>query len=72
MLSNKETNRPSFLEGVSRIVDIGGLLNYRYYKLLEQENDTQAILSDWLQIGEDIFHAVQVFKEEHVGSSLDV
>lgn len=57
--------RPSFLEGVARVLDLGGTLNEYDTGRTGTEADALAIWSDWAAIGQDIRCAMGVFKEEH-------
>lgn len=52
--------RPSFLEGMARIVDLGGTLNE--YHPFSPEIDQAAICMDWAMIGQDLRHAIGDFK----------
>lgn len=48
--------RPSFWEGVARIFDLGGTLNYHEFPQTPEEideYDRKAIKSDWDAIGDD-------------------
>jgi len=52
--------RPSFLEGVARVFDIGGVFDAYNESKTPVEADTKAMLHDWMMVGSDISHA---FKE---------
>ena len=56
--------RPSFLGGVSRALDMGGTLNEYNRNQTEEEADAQAILSDWLFVGDALNSAVADFEKE--------
>ena len=43
--------RPSFFEGVSRLIDITGALNTYNISQTPEEADSRAILSDWEAVG---------------------
>lgn len=57
--------KPSFIEGIARLVDIGGTLNEYNCSCNEQEADYFAILSDWEAVGQDIIYAMKQFAKEH-------
>ena len=57
--------RPSFIEGVARIMDIGGTLNEYNYASDGQEADAIAIWSDWAVIGQDMYKAMGIYREEN-------
>lgn len=59
--------RPSFLEGVARIFDFAGTLSEYNRSRTGEEADYQALLSDWLAVGDDIREASQLVG---VGKSL--
>jgi hypothetical protein len=46
--------RPTFIEGVGRLVDIYGLLNQYSISASAEEADRKAIAADWNQVGLDI------------------
>ncbi len=45
--------RPSFLEGLARILDLGGTLNEYNQSETPDDADLVALRSDWEAIGED-------------------
>ena len=45
--------RPSFLEGMARVFDIGGTLNEYDFGPGGAESDAEALRSDWEAIGDD-------------------
>jgi hypothetical protein len=51
-------SRPSFIEGIARILDLGNTLNEYNYSQSEEEADSQAIASDWKAVGNDIKVAI--------------
>ena len=56
--------KPSFLEGMARLFDIGGTLDTYYYYLPDdnpQDADARAIASDWQAVGRDIAFAIDEF-----------
>lgn len=51
--------RPSFIEGVSRVVDLGATLNTYNKNETPEEADAKAIYSDWSSVGDDITYSIQ-------------
>ena len=49
--------KPSFIEGVARLMDLCGVLNVYNTSKTSQEADYRAMLADWESLGQD-FHAV--------------
>ena len=45
--------RPSFLEGVARLLDFGGTLNEYNRSDMPEDADLVALRSDWEALGED-------------------
>lgn len=66
-MSDKSTYlfaRPSFLEGVARVVDLGGTLqNYNVSKT-EDEADLKALRKDWEAVGGDIKSAINKYERK--------
>ena len=56
--------KPSFWEGMARIVDIVGSLNEYNYSNSTEEADYRAISSDWEWVGWDIRSAMKKFADE--------
>lgn len=52
---------PSFMEGFARIIDIGNFLSIYHYSETAIESDYLAIKNDWLQVGEDLNQAVNLY-----------
>ena len=50
--------RPSFIGGVSRVVDLGSTLNEYNSTFIPSVADYYAIKSDWLMVGSDLDHAI--------------
>lgn len=46
--------RPSFVEGVSQILDFGGTMNEYNQSMTPEQADYFALLADWRLIGVDI------------------
>ena len=60
--------RPSFIEGYGRAIDLGATLNEYNQSKTEEEADTDAILSDWLAVGDSLNYAIEHFSQEHTES----
>ena len=60
--------RPSFSEGVARVLDVGATLNEYNRSRTEEEADAAAIMSDWQAVGDDLTAAMNSFerKSPHV------
>ena len=50
---------PSFLNGFSRALDLGGTLDVYNEEESEEKADSRALASDWKQVGEDIYEAME-------------
>ena len=46
--------RPSFLEGMARVLDLGAALNIYNYDKDGNEADAKALFSDWMAVGDVI------------------
>ncbi len=57
--------RPSFLEGMARIVDVGGTLNEYNTSLTPEQADYIALSSDWWAVGDALRGAIGQFAEEN-------
>ena len=51
----------SFISGVGRVIDVGGVLTPRIPYQTPYEVDTLAALSDWTAVGMDIRHAMRSY-----------
>ncbi len=56
--------RPSFVEGVSRILDLGATLNVYNQNTTPEEADFEALESDWLSVGDELVSAMQTTEKE--------
>jgi hypothetical protein len=66
-MSNNSTflfARPSFLEGVARVMDLGGTMQVYNNSKTEKEADLKALKKDWQAVGEDISNAVKSYEQE--------
>ncbi len=50
--------QPSFLSGMSRVLDIGGTFDSYNIKQTPQQADLAALKSDWVTIGNDIKYTI--------------
>jgi len=52
---------PGFITGISRNVDLGGVLRYSSYNMsaTPAEADTRAIKNDWQAVGRDLRWALE-------------
>jgi len=57
--------RPSFTEGLARVLDVGGTLNVYNVSPTGECADYQAIKSDWLATGKDIWDAIEKLRREY-------
>lgn len=57
--------RPSALCGAASIIDFGGTLVRYVESNSAGQADTLALWSDWLAVGDDMWHAVRTFDEKH-------
>ena len=55
--------RPSFLEGVARIMDFGDTLQEYNYSSDPTEADYRAIWSDWQVVGDELRQALKTLPE---------
>lgn len=56
--------RPSFLEGMGRLVDFGNSLNLYNVSDSPEDADWEALLSDWEIVGDDIRRALAELEEK--------
>ncbi len=57
--------RPSFLEGLSRALDLGATLNVYNYDRDPEEADARALFSDWLAVGDAIAGSIEKFESDN-------
>lgn len=51
--------RPSFIEGIVRLIDLGGTLNIYNESGTEDEADYKALHNDWIMVGNDIKSSIE-------------
>lgn len=56
--------RPSFIEGVARVMDIGATMQVYNDSKTEKEADLKALKKDWEAVGEDILSAIEKYEQE--------
>lgn len=56
--------RPSFLEGVGRILDLANTLSEYNVSPAPEQADAYAVSSDWRAVGEDIRGAAETFERQ--------
>lgn len=56
-------SRPSFLEGMARVLDIGATFDSYNSSRTESEADARAICSDWCMVGQDLIGATKSGKK---------
>jgi hypothetical protein len=56
---------PSLVEGIARIIDIGGTLQEYNSSLSPNQADALALASDWCVIGADMKQAMQSYEAEY-------
>lgn len=56
--------RPSFIEGVGRLVDLSNSLNVYNYARDGAEADARAIYQDWKALGHDVRVALEQLRSE--------
>lgn len=62
--------RPSVLEGVARLIDVGGTLNEYNTSSTPGQSDARALRSDWLAVGADLEQAIETFEREQSQETL--
>ena len=56
--------KPSFVEGVCRILDLGATLNVYNRNATPEEADSEALESDWFSVGDELVSAMQTTDQE--------
>lgn len=51
--------RPTFLEGMARVLDLSGSLTVYNFSETPEEADIRALRSDWEAIGKDLQRAIE-------------
>lgn len=61
--------RPSFLQGVATLFDLGGNLIEYNHSLDERQADERALAADWNAVGKDIRNAIETAQKEEAAST---
>lgn len=56
--------QPSFIAGMARVLDIGGVFDVYNESETADEADTRALTSDWLMVGQDINFAIEEYVKQ--------
>lgn len=64
--STKLFARPSALEGVSRLLDLGATMQEYNGSETETEADLKALSADWQAVGRDINDAIEKYEQETI------
>jgi hypothetical protein len=62
--------KPSFWEGIARLMDISGSLSVYNTALTPTEADNLALLSDWLVVGDDLRESITLFEKQNHNSNI--
>ncbi len=62
--------KPSFVEGVARLIDLGGTLQEYNCALTEDQADSIAATADWMAVGNDLQQAMDTYAKEHIDEAL--
>lgn len=63
-ISNKLFAEPSFVEGFSRILDLGGTLQEYNNSKTEQVADVEALKNDWRAVGDDLRFSMNIYERK--------
>lgn len=63
-VSSRLFARPSFSEGLSRVIDLGSTLQDYNTSNNENEADSEALLNDWRTVGKDIEIAAKRYEQK--------
>lgn len=55
--------RPSFIEGMARVLDLGSTLNEYNRSSTPEEADRSALKSDWYSIGSDMWSVIKTYEQ---------
>jgi hypothetical protein len=61
---------PSFVEGVARLIDLGGTLQEYNSALTEDQADEIAATADWMAVGDDLRQAMDTYAAEYIDETL--
>ncbi|MDF5718748.1 MAG: hypothetical protein PUP93_33995 [Rhizonema sp. NSF051] len=57
--------KPSLLEGISRLIDLGNTLQVYNTSPSDNQADALALYSDWLTVGNDLRNAMSQYENEY-------
>jgi hypothetical protein len=62
--TNYMRNVPNFTEGLSRVLDLGSIVNKRKFRIINNSHkfDQEVLSSDWNAVGDDIRRAIDEFR----------
>ena len=66
-MSDKSTflfARPSFIEGIARVMDLGATMQAYNNSKTEKEADLKALRKDWEAVGEDVVSAASMYEQK--------
>jgi hypothetical protein len=63
--------RPSFIEGMARVLDMGGTLDSYNYSETDEQADFLALFADWHSVGKDIETAWKAYASRWQGVPSD-
>ena len=63
-VSNRLFAEPSFVEGMARVLDIGGTLQEYNTSPTEREADIESLRNDWRAVGADLRGAFKNYEQE--------
>ncbi|MBI2459265.1 MAG: hypothetical protein HYV53_01795 [Parcubacteria group bacterium] len=56
--------RPSFVEGMARVIDLGSTMQIYNSSKSEKEADVKALKKDWEAVGEDVAYAIKEYERK--------
>ncbi|MEK7586810.1 MAG: hypothetical protein AAB453_03000 [Patescibacteria group bacterium] len=67
-ISNRLFVGPSFWEGMSRVIDLGGTLQEYNTSETEKQADDKAIGDDWQVVGDDLRSSIKNYEQQSAKS----
>lgn len=61
--------KPSFIEGMSRVLDLGGTLQEYNSSETEQKADSEELKNDWYAVGDDLRFSILNYEQNFVRQS---
>ena len=61
--------KPSFLEGISRVLDLGNTLQDYNKSKGENDADYNAMKRDWQAVGKDIYDSINKYEQTQKGKA---